>query len=182
MMDKTKTAILEAAFGVFAKTPTATLSDVAEAAGIGRATLHRHFSGRDDLIQALAHAAASELDAAIAAATQDAPSYTEALRLSLEAMIPLAERQFFLANEPLGQMSGMAEIYARQQSELADAIDAVKAEGGFDPALPTPWIVQAYETATYSAWALVDAEEATPRQASAFAWRLLQSGLKGTSA
>ena len=46
-------AIIEAAFSVFSKNPSAALADVAERAGVGRATLHRHFASRDDLMRAL---------------------------------------------------------------------------------------------------------------------------------
>ena len=177
MTANTEKTILEAAFEVLSDRPTATLADIAQAAGVGRATLHRYFSGRDDLIRAMALVAADELEAAVDAAVTDAESDTEALRLCLEAMIPLADRQYFLANEPLDRFPDVAAVHARQMQELAQAIDGAKSEGGFDPALPTAWIAEAYENATYTAWALVRAEEATPRQASAFAWRLLQSGL-----
>lgn len=182
MIRETDTAILEAAFTELAARPTATLADIAEAAGVGRATLHRYFAGRDDLIRAMALRAAAELDEAVTAAVVDAQSETEGLRLCLEAMIPLADRQYFLANEPLDRFPEVAAIHARQLHELEQAIDGAKSEGGFDPHIPTAWITEAYENVTYTAWALVRAEEATPRQAAAFAWRLLQSGLaKGQS-
>lgn len=175
---ETDKTILDAAFTVLAARPTATLAEIAKAAGVGRATLHRYFPGRDDLIEAMALMAADELEAAVNTAVADAASYTEALRLCLEAMIPLADRQYFLANEPLERFPAVAAIHVRQNQELANAIDAAKSEGGFDPNIPTAWIVAAYDTVTYTAWALVRAQEATPRQAAAFAWRLLQSGLE----
>ena len=40
-------AIIEAAFAVFSKNPGAPLADVAGRAGVGRATLHRHFASRE---------------------------------------------------------------------------------------------------------------------------------------
>jgi serine phosphatase RsbU (regulator of sigma subunit) len=45
--------ILEAASRLLAQSPTATLADVAAAAGISRSTLYRHFPGREGLIAAL---------------------------------------------------------------------------------------------------------------------------------
>ena len=122
--------------------------------------------------------AADELEAAVNTAVADALSYTEALRLCLEAMIPLADRQYFLAKEPLDRFPAVAAIHARQNDELTRAIEAAKSEGGFDPVIPTEWIAAAYDTVTYTAWALVREQEATPRQAAAFAWRLLQAGLQ----
>ncbi|MBO9473152.1 TetR/AcrR family transcriptional regulator [Shimia sp. R10_1] len=177
MTHGTHSKIIEAGFAVFSATPTATLQDVADAAGIGRATLHRHFKGRDELMAALAIAAMKELDAAIEAKTQDADSHTEALRLSFEAMIPLADRQMFLANEPLDHVPEVLAAYTRQLEELAEAVKAAKAEGGFDAAVPTAWIVQAYETLTYAAWTVVRDGDVTAQEAAALAWRTLTSGL-----
>jgi len=177
MTDQTEHTILEAAFATLANQPTATLAEIANAAGIGRATLHRHFSGRDDLLQAMALKASKELDVAIDAATADAESYTAALRLCLEAIIPLADRQHFLAGEQLDRFPTVAAVYARQNAELVAAIDAAKGEGSFDPHLPTEWIAAAYDTVIYTAWHMVRRQDATPRQAAGFAWRLLQSGL-----
>ncbi|MBO9407178.1 TetR/AcrR family transcriptional regulator [Shimia sp. R9_1] len=176
----TDTKIIEAGFTVFSANPTATLQDVADEAGIGRATLHRHYKGREELMAALAMAAMKELDAAIEAKTQDAESHTEALRLSLEAMIPLADRQMFLANEPLDHVPEVLAAYTRQLEELAEAVEAAKAEGGFDAAVPTAWIVQAFETLTYAAWAVVRDGDATAEEAAALTWRTLTSGLSLT--
>ena len=45
--------ILAAGSRLLAQSPTATLSDVAAAAGLSRSTLYRHFSGREQLIAAI---------------------------------------------------------------------------------------------------------------------------------
>ncbi|MBR8741281.1 TetR/AcrR family transcriptional regulator [Nocardiopsis sp. MG754419] len=47
------TRILDAANAVFTDDPQASLEQVAEAAGVGRATVHRHFSSRRALLDAL---------------------------------------------------------------------------------------------------------------------------------
>lgn len=174
-------AIVEAAFQVFSRQPTATLADVAAHAGVGRATLHRHFTSRTDLMVALTHVALQELDAAVEAATADATSHGDGLRKALEAIIPLADRQGFLAQEPVEQDPEIAEaLQARKVQTLAE-IDAAKAEGVFALDVPTVWIAEAYETLIYAAWAIVRSGEATPRQAADLAWRTLTHGLKDTA-
>jgi serine phosphatase RsbU (regulator of sigma subunit) len=45
--------ILDAAERMLERSPSATLSDIAAAAGVARSTLHRRFSSRDDLIEAV---------------------------------------------------------------------------------------------------------------------------------
>ena len=91
-------AILEAAFELLASNPGASLADIATRAGVGRATLHRYFSSRDDLLLALAKAAMREMDDAVAAACADCPTHSDALYRSLEALVPLGDRYRFLAN------------------------------------------------------------------------------------
>src|ERR1051325_1928203 len=50
---RTRQAILEAAVTVLSRRPTATLSDVADAAQVGRTTVHRYFPDRASLEDAL---------------------------------------------------------------------------------------------------------------------------------
>jgi AcrR family transcriptional regulator len=175
----TKVAIIEAAFAIYAETPTASLGDVAARAGVGRATLHRHFPGRPELMRALAQIAMQELDAAVTEATQDAPSYAEGFRRALSAIVPLANRQLFLANEGLEADPEVAAAHAQSHAALLENVKAAQAEGAFDPALPATWIAAAYEALIYAAWNEVKAGEATPKQAAGLAWRTLTQGLKG---
>jgi len=172
-------AIVEAAFAVFSERPNASLGDVAARAGVGRATLHRHFPGRAELIRALSLAAAEELDRAVEEATADARSATEALSSSLHAIVPLANRQWFLAQDWLETDPDVAAAYAADRDELRDAIDAAKGEGCFAADVPTPWLVDAYEHLVYAAWSQVRTGEATPKQAADLAWRTLTQGLQG---
>ena len=173
----TKDAIVEAAFAVFSKNPSAALSDVAERAGVGRATLHRHFACREDLMRALGQIALKEMDEAVEAACADATSYSEVARLSLQALIPLGDRHGFLALEPFSDGADMQAAYAKEQQETAEMVDAAKGEGLFDVSVPTSWIVQAFDHLMYAGWESVHAGETTHDQAAALAWRTLIHGL-----
>ena len=175
----THDAIIEAAFQTFSRRPAATLADVAAHAGVGRATLHRHFSSRNALMIELARQAQRELDAAVEEATKSAVSHTEGLRLALAAIIPLADRQWFLATEPVEHDPEIAAAYRAGLDELGVEIEAAKLEGTFDFSLPTEWISQVYENLIYAAWTMVRDEHATPSQALELAWRTLTTGLGG---
>jgi len=177
----TRDAIIEAAFEVFSENQAASLGDVAQRAGVGRATLHRHFPGRPELMRSLAKVAMAELDEAVNRATAHAPSYAEGFRLSLFAIVPLANRQWFLANEGLEADPEIAAAYSASLKELHRDIEKAKKEGAFDPNIPTAWIAEAYENLTYAAWSLVRKGEATPKQAAELAWRTLSQGLKGST-
>lgn len=176
---KTRDAIIDAAFDVLSRDPSAPLSDVADRAGIGRATLHRYFASRDALVRALALIAIEEMDAVAEAACEDAPSYAEAFERMLTALIPLGDRHGFLALEPVDDDPAIAEAFARQQRETHDMVDEAKQEGVFDPGIPTAWIAQAFDHLLYAAWESVKAGEITHKQAAELAWRTLTAGLKG---
>ena len=154
-------AIIEAAFSVFSKNPSAALSDVAERAGVGRATLHRHFASRDDLMRALSKIAIKEMDEAVEVACVDATSYSEVARLALQALIPLGDRHGFLALEGVSDDLELQAAYEKEQRETAEMVDAAKGEGLFDTSVPTAWIVQAFDHLMYAGWESVKAGEAT---------------------
>lgn len=172
-------AILEAGFDTFSQKPGASLDQVAKRAGVGRATLHRHFSSREDLMVALALKAMDELNQAVNEATKDAQSYSEGLRLALTAIVPLSNRQWFLAHEPVENNPEIAKAYLKEQQELIQDIQAAKREGTFANNVPDQWIAQSFENLIYTAWAMVRSGEATNKQAADLAWRTLTVGLKG---
>ncbi|MEM1162159.1 MAG: helix-turn-helix domain-containing protein [Pseudomonadota bacterium] len=170
-------AILEAAFQLLSETPGASLGDIADRAGVGRATLHRHFAGRADLMRALAEAANSELEAATIAAIGHIRTAEDRLRLSLAAMMPLANRHAFLSGPDVDE--AMAEASAKDRSWLTGEIELAKIEGVFAKDVPTFWIAEAYEGVLYAGWTMISSGEATPKQAAELAWRTLTHGLNG---
>jgi len=66
--ERTRVAILEAAARVLGRRPDAAMADIADEAGVGRATLYRHFPTRDSLLQGAEEAAIAELTEGIEAA------------------------------------------------------------------------------------------------------------------
>src|ERR1700722_7979072 len=67
--DRVSAAILETAGTLMAARGTSvTMADIADAAGVGRATVYRYFPNRGDLLRALANAAVDELAERIAEA------------------------------------------------------------------------------------------------------------------
>ena len=174
-------ALIAAAFDVFSKDPSASLAQIADRAGVGRATLHRQFASREALFRELALIAIKEIDEAVTVATADAKTATDALRRTVFAVIPLGGRQGFLAGETGIDDPNVLAEYQRQSDELYALIDASKAEGGFDRTIPTDWIAQAFEGLVYAAWEAVRLDQLTQKQAGDLAWRTLLSGLQDAS-
>lgn len=174
----TAEAIIEAGFAVFSRDPSASLSVVAEAAGVGRATLHRYFPGRDHLINELARIAITEMDEAAQAACAEAQTAADVLEMTLHALVPLADRHGFLGHLTPDEDDELQAEFRRQQAETEEMFAGAKEEGVFDRSVPTSWLVQAYEFLLYAAWESVRTGEATAEQAARLAWRTLKNGLE----
>ncbi|MFF5520474.1 TetR/AcrR family transcriptional regulator [Streptomyces coeruleorubidus] len=91
--------VLRSAAALLTHKATATMDEVAKAAGISRATLHRHFAGRDALVRALESLGISECEAALDAARLDEGTASEAVRRLVEAIEPVAGLLGFLYTE-----------------------------------------------------------------------------------
>ncbi|MEO1647650.1 MAG: TetR/AcrR family transcriptional regulator [Pseudomonadota bacterium] len=173
----TEQSVIEAGFNLLNENPKASLADIAAHAGVGRATLHRHFSGRDDLIRGMARVAIREMDAAVEAACEDVSSSGDALRQILTALIPLGDRYQFLLRETVEDDEEIAAAFDKQKREMLELVSAAKDEGLFDTSTPTSWIARVFDNILYSAWESVSAQELTPSQASTLAWQTLTQGL-----
>ena len=109
-------AILETATRVLAASPTATLADVARAAGISRTTLFTRFATREELLLALAADAIDRTDAAILAAGISDASRDPVVALAdlTETMMPLGARLGYLLRErSLDENAELQERWSR---------------------------------------------------------------------
>lgn len=64
---RNRDAILDAAVACLAERPTASIADIATAAGVGRVTLYGHFASRDALLAAVLHRTMAEVEEAMSA-------------------------------------------------------------------------------------------------------------------
>jgi AcrR family transcriptional regulator len=145
---RTRDAIVDAAIAVWARDRDATLAEVAAAAETHRATLHRHFPGRSDLVDAAVRRAAAELVSATEAAAVDQGPPLDALRRVAAGYLAIGDRIRFLFEDPaIAGHPAVAELVAADGPVLG-LIRRAQDEGVVDPGLPAGWIER-------SLWALV---------------------------
>ena len=169
-------AIIEASIQTLLLNPSAGMTDIAVAAGVGRATLYRHFESREKLIEKLILISVEELKAASGPIQH--LTGRAAIEAYIEVKMPLADRFHFLTT----LWTGMEESEAIKQNdtqlidELATLVDQAKEAGEINPDLPTIWIVSFYEGTVMAAWWLIGSGKLTIDDAVAYTKQSFFSG------
>jgi AcrR family transcriptional regulator len=100
--DRTTAAILDAAAHVLAADgAAASMADVANAAGVGRATLYRYFETRESLLEALAADAVAEAGARLADAGLDGVPVELAIERIVRAIVAVGDRYAVILREEI---------------------------------------------------------------------------------
>ncbi|MER5771529.1 TetR/AcrR family transcriptional regulator [Streptomyces sp. NPDC001985] len=148
--------VLRKAAALLSRKATATMDEVARAAGIGRATLHRHFAGRDALVRALEDFGLTEFETAVEAARLHEGSATEALRRLVAASESASGLLSFLITEnQLFEGAEMNEGWNRIDDRIAALFLRGQEEGDFRIDLTATWLTDAlYGLITSAAWAV----------------------------
>ncbi|HEY9375101.1 helix-turn-helix domain-containing protein [Streptomyces sp.] len=157
-MSVDRTQVLHSAAALFARKATATMDEVARAAGIGRATLHRQFAGRDALIRALEEMAIEELEAALDGAALDDGPADDAVRRLIAGVEPVAPLLSFLVTEnQLFEGEEQNEGWARLDARVSALFRRGQEEGVFRIDLTPAWLTEAlYGLIGSAAWAVMD--------------------------
>ncbi|XVQ15559.1 TetR/AcrR family transcriptional regulator [Spirillospora sp. CA-255316] len=153
---RTRRAILAAGASVLARDHGATLADIAEAADVGRSTLHRYFSDRRELIKAVVEDSLEVLERAVEQAQIDDGPPLEAMRRLIAAMVAVGDRIVFLFGDPrvfeeygpARPGDGCEDGGVVAEDPVLRLIERGQAEGVFDPEVTATWI-------QHVLWALV---------------------------
>lgn len=153
--NRTEQAIVAAAVRTWASERGATLPQIAEAAEVGRTTLHRYFPERDGLVRAAVEHALEVIGAAIAEAQPETGRSLEAMRRVVTALASVSEAIMFV----FGDQALMRDVVPTAEPELPTPHDPVidlirrgQAEGVFDDQLTAEWIQQVLWGVAYTAF------------------------------
>lgn len=184
-MPRTKTsarqALLDSATVLLAENPGASFIEIAEAAGVGRASLYRHFPTREDLIRELCLEALSTVDEAVSHIYWKAKSAGEALEMTIQAMVPLGDRLNFLAN--IGEVTDkkVAAKMKQQDQDMIKLIVAVQKEGLLDQDVPPEWVNGVFTGLICTAWHSMAKRQLSAPAAAELVSRSLFKGLSPLS-
>lgn len=148
--------VLRSAAALLTRKSTATMDEVAKAAGISRATLHRHFAGRDALVRALEALGIEECEAALDAARLDEGPADDAVHRLVREIEPAAALLAFLYTEnQLFEGDGQNEGWSRIDDRIAALFRRGQRGGEFRIDLTPTWLTEAlYGLLASGAWAV----------------------------
>ncbi len=136
--------VLRSAAALLTRKSTATMDEVAKAAGISRATLHRHFAGRDALVRALEALGIAECEAAVDAARLDEGAASDAVRRMVREIEPAAGLLAFLYTEnQLFEGEEQHEGWSRIDGRIAALFRRGQDSGEFRIDLTPAWLTEA---------------------------------------
>lgn len=148
--------VLRSAAALLTRKSTATMDEVAKAAGISRATLHRHFAGRDALVRALEALGIEECEAALDAARLDEGPAADAVHRLVREIEPAAGLLAFLYTEnQLFEGEQQNQGWTRIDDRIAALFRRGQQNGEFRIDLTPAWLTEAlYGLLASAAWAV----------------------------
>ncbi|APU14788.1 MULTISPECIES: TetR/AcrR family transcriptional regulator [Actinoalloteichus] len=180
---RTRQAILEAAGTLLGERPYASMSEIAEAAEVGRSTLHRYFTDRTELIVAMSEDLLERLGRAVAEAELDHGTPREALRRLLHGYFDIGPRVMFIVNEL--HVDCNEAFYARMaatEGPVERMLERGRAAGDFDDALSTDWVRRMLWYLLSAAWDAVGEKAMSRHSAIESVIRTLEHGVLGRDA
>lgn len=164
MLVRNRVSLLDVAAEVLVTNPSASLAQVAEAAGIGRTTLHSQYATRDDLIRAVGLRALDLWEKAVADIGGTGPH--ERLRALAASMIPIGPQLAFLWRTPAFDHD--EQIMDRQRAVEVRVLALLESarDGGLLAAdAPGWWLLATFHALVYVGAESVDCGNLAPREA-----------------
>jgi len=148
---RTRRQILEAAARILGKDPSASMSEVAAAAGVGRTTVHRQFGSREELLVALALEAIDQLTEALTEARPGEGPAPEALARIAESVFPMANEFRYLDLGPeLWELPQLKDRWYSVERALDEVVKRGQREGHLRADLPAALIADLFASALWS--------------------------------
>ena len=181
LKEERRLELLNAASELLAFNPTASLAEIAEYARIGKATLHRYFASRDELMLALGYRALALVSHAIEQSQLEQGMALDALERLVQALIPLADKLYFLVNERI--LDTHAEFLSAESASeepILLLIQRGQGQGEIRADLSAEWILHQMNYALFATWQSVYDGKLARRDAAPWLMSFLFKGISAT--
>ena len=136
---RNREAVVDTAMELLARKPDASMREIADASGVGRTTVYRHFPTREDLIRAIFERIGDEGRALVVAAVAAGGSAEDVLRrLGVEIAAIGARYRFLEAHREIGQRALKEQVV--EDDPLLAWVRAAHARGELTAELSPEWI------------------------------------------
>ncbi len=170
--------LLDVATVVLVASPSASMGDVAAAAGISRTTLHSRFPSREALLAALAADAMDLVEQAYGEARLEVGAVMDALRRLVALLVPLGPRLDFLLRErSLDDDAAVTVRYSHLERPIVALFERGQLEGVIRADLPPWWLASGATGLVSAAWEAIADGRLAPRDAAGFVVTTLLDGV-----
>jgi AcrR family transcriptional regulator len=170
---RNREAVIDAALDLLSERPNATMAAIAELSGVGRTTLYRHFSSREELVRALFERVVAEAkEATLSVASREAPA-AEILRDLGPAIIRIGRKfQFLEGLRSLGDVV-IEESMFDEADPVRLFVKAAQQRGEIRPELPVQWMLGSINALAMTAMAELRSGRLEPGEAGALLGEML---------
>jgi AcrR family transcriptional regulator len=168
----TRPSLLDVAAQVLVADPAASLAEVAEAAGIGRTTLHKHYATREDLLRAI-----DLFEEALGgiAGTEDPDG---GLSAAITALIPIGPQLAFLVRTPAFDHVKEIEVrWDEVQGATMAVLTRAQGRGVVATDIPDWWLLYTFFSLVYAGAESVQSGHLAPLDAPGFVLRTFLHGI-----
>lgn len=148
---RNREAVLEAAMKLLAARPAASMQEVAEASGVGRTTVYRHFANRDELLMALFARVVEDGRVVTAEAAASPKSVADTLRDLGPKIVEIGERYRFLDRHRYMRDTALATAEAATDDPLEGYLGAAQSRGEVRTDMSVGWMVSMIRGLSYAA-------------------------------
>jgi AcrR family transcriptional regulator len=175
--NRQRSPLLDVVAEVLVLNPSASLAEVALAAGIGRTTLHKHYPKRDDLIRAVGHRALDLWEEAVDKVGEDDDA-ERSLRDLVDAMLPIGPQLAFLwRTTAFDHDAEIHERWAAAEKRSRAVLLRAQESGLIAAEVPSWWLLPAFDSLIYSAMESMRTGHLAPRFAADLVLRTLLRGI-----
>ncbi len=148
---RNRQAVLDSAVELLSEGPEASMQQIAEASGLGRTTVYRHFPNREDLLRALFEQLVQEAEGITGRVIEEGGSAEQILRRLAPEMIAVGLRYRFLnAYRELGR-AAMQEGKEDEGDPVGLYLVAAQGRGDIRPDVPIQWMMSLVQALSVAA-------------------------------